>query len=166
MCKHYIGIDPGESGGMAVMNAKGDVLGLQAIKPLSMMGIYHWLVRYAKEDTFACMELVTGFIFGSESPGAHMFTFGANTGSIEMALTIMGIAPLRLKRPTPGVWQASLGIEPRYKTGKTFTESKPQFKSRMNKAAKAGFPEVKGITLQTCDSLLITEYCRRIHEGL
>lgn len=166
MCKHFIGIDPGEHGGVAVMNEAADVISIQPLAPLSILGIYEYLSRWAKESTFAAMEMVTGITSRGNMPGAHMHTFGRACGILECALTILSIAPLRLQRPTPQKWQKHLGIESRYKDGKKFTESPQQFKSRMNRIAKAGFPEVEGITLATCDALLLCEYCRRLHEGL
>jgi hypothetical protein len=142
----YIGIDPGKSGGICVMDDKG---GIELVKmPSTELDIYESLDGY---NGFAMIEKVQGYI-GNAHPGTAMFKFGASYGGLRMALIASGIP---FDEVSPRTWQKTLGISPRKKT-----ESKGQFKNRIKAKAQQLFPN-ENVTLATCDALLIAEYCRR-----
>jgi hypothetical protein len=94
---------------------------------------------------------------------AHtMFTFGKSYGLIRMALIAAGIP---FSEVPPKRWQKGLHIP-----GKSKGESRTQFKNRLKAKAQQLFPWLPlrshgGVTLSTCDALLLAEYCKRSCEG-
>lgn len=168
--KVYIGIDPGKSGGIAMVADQGAV---KLLVPMPSTDHDLWAVfdhimddRGEYElDLFACLENVHAM------PGqgvASMFTFGQGLGSLRMALTAAGIP---FEMPTPQSWMKSLGIPSRRKEvrkGKRVVkpaETPGQYKKRLKAKAQQLFPGVEGITDKTADALLIAEYCRRNRTG-
>lgn len=162
----YLGIDPGASGGMAYIS--GSEVKVQSMLP-TPRDVWDWFCGLGAtrkdlasgRESFAVLELNTGYVGGAGNPGSTMFKFGKNTGWLEGFLIACGIP---YEEVSPSVWQKALGITPR-KNGKG-AESKGQFKSRLKSAAQKLFPQVGVVTLQTCDALLIAEFCRRKREGL
>jgi len=146
MISYFIGVDPGASGGIAVIDSSCEVIILRSMPD-------------SERDTW---ELVDSLPHGRvliekvhAMPGqgvTSMFTFGRNVGLIVGCLTA---AELPFEEVTPQKWQAGLSIPK-----KNQTESHTQFKSRMKNFAQRMFPELH-ITLKTCDALLIAEYLRR-----
>lgn len=147
----YLGIDPGASGGMAVI---GSVAGVELlpIGSATHHQAWHWLSSFSV--TMAVVEKVGGFIAGNPAPGSAMFNFGKGAGILTGFLIA---AAIPFEEVIPRTWQKSLGIAPREKT-----ESKTEFKRRLKGKAEQLFPQVK-VTLATCDALLIAEFCRRNH---
>jgi len=152
---NYLGIDPGQSGGIAVLGANG----AHEAWPMPKTERDVWMLLdeniggpISVLDDFALIEAVHSF------PGqgvASSFKFGMSYGGLRMALTAAGIP---FEEITPQQWQRALGIKPRQrKKG----ESKTQFKNRLKAKAQQLFPDVK-MTLAICDALLIAEVCRRM----
>lgn len=146
----FIGIDPGESGGIAVIGSSGDVISCVSM-PETERDIYEHLGE-TDPNSFAVIEKVGGFIAGNPAPGSAMFKFGRSYGGLRMALVACCIP---FEEHTPQAWQKALGITPRNKD-----ESKSQFKTRLKARAQQLFPGAK-ITLATADAVLIAEFCRR-----
>jgi hypothetical protein len=117
----YIGIDPGASGGIAIIWDGGS----KAIKmPEEDMDILDFLldlqgnIPLAPEtvgiNTHVCMEKVWGWVGGNKTqqptkekksegnPGSHMFQFGVNYGRVRMALRAVGMEPTLVAART---WQ-------------------------------------------------------------
>lgn len=153
---YYLGVDPGASGGMAIVN--GVFTEVTPMLPTDS-DIWAWFsVRdFGECWAFAVIEKVGGYI-GEAQPGSSAFKFGASYGKLLMALTAAGIP---FEEVTPQRWQKALGIAPRKsKQG----ETKTAFKNRLKQKAQQLFPGVT-VTLATCDALLIAEFCRRMREG-
>lgn len=163
----YMGIDPGASGGIAIVGNKY----LQVHKmPEGETAIWELISKYGwsyddepgrlgmdpQYRIYAAIEQVGGFAKGRKLPGNHMFNFGMNYGWLCMALTAANIPYLKIH---PNVWQRAMGIE---KHGKE--ESDNKFKNRIKVLAQALFPNTK-VTLNTADALVLAEYCRRDKEG-
>ena len=149
----YLGIDPGASGGFCLLE-DGGVVRLTPM-PKAIKGICnvfeHWY--YASE---ALLEKVGGYLPKSEGNiGSAMFQFGRSYGRLETLLTEWAIP---YEEVQPAEWQRAVGISPRRKS-----EKKHQYKRRIKEQAITLFPGVKGITLNTCDALLIALYCRMKH---
>lgn len=153
----YLGIDPGQSGGMAAI-APGD-------------RVQVWPCPVTERDTWNVLtDIRDGHLEGWPSvtallekvhsmPGqgvASTFKFGVNYGGWRMALTAAGIP---WEDVTPQVWQKGLAI-PQKKPA----ESRVDFKNRLKARAQQIFPAVK-VTLAIADALLICEYCKRKKEG-
>ena len=149
----YLGIDPGNSGGLACIGSDG--LLLEAIRiPFTERDIWNWVSRV--EYAFAVIEKVGGYVRGNPTPGSRMFNFGHGYGGLRMALVA---AEIPFEAVTSGVWQKAMGISPRKKT-----EGRTQFKNRLKAKAQELFPKFK-MTLAVCDAVLIAEYCRRMHDA-
>lgn len=151
---HYWGIDPGASGGLALLSPDGTV---QTWKmPATERDLFEILQENRGSHTWAVVEQVGGFIKGNPAPGSAMFNFGKGYGMILMALTALSIS---YEICTPQRWLKGLAISTRKKT-----ESKTQWKNRLKGAAQRAYPTVT-LTLATADALLIATYCQRKHTG-
>jgi crossover junction endodeoxyribonuclease RuvC len=152
--KIYIGVDPGQSGGMAIL--RSGTSGMVCPMPQTEKDVYDWFepFQYRGSPT-AIIEKVHSF------PGqgvASTFKFGVGYGGLRMALIAAGIP---FEEVTPRTWQKAFGIVVRKKT-----ETKLHFKNRLKAHAQQIFPNVEGVTLKTCDALLMAEFCRRKELGL
>lgn len=150
---HWIGIDPGESGGIAVIGSSGGVWLFNT--PATRIDYLDLLRRWAIPDirAFAMVERVGGFVAGNPTPGSAMFKFGMSYERPLMALAALGITT---EEVIPRTWQKEFGVFRRP------NEKRSAFKARLKGRAQALFPKVP-ITLKTCDALLLAEYCRRKH---
>ena len=147
----YMGIDPGKSGGIALL-FDNEVIATKM--PETPADVLDW-IRESASNCVAVIEQVGGYT-GEGQPGSAMFNFGRGVGHLEMAL-------LTCKIPTESVpprkWQKALGISAKKKT-----ETKTQWKNRLKSVAQRLFPSIT-VTLATSDALLIAEYCKRKREG-
>lgn len=144
-----LGIDPGASGGVAVLY---DGVA-EAIKmPRTREGICAIIEDYAPNAVF--LEKVGGYRKGNPTPGSMMFNFGRGVGWWEMALTALGFP---FEEIPPATWQKALEISFRNSQA---GESKEQFKRRLLSRAREEFPELK-VTHYTADALLIALYGKR-----
>jgi Holliday junction resolvasome RuvABC endonuclease subunit len=165
----YLGIDPGASGGAAVIGGGGKVVACVGWSNKSLKDIWSWIscwkdtaAKGVHEEVFAVIEKVQGYIGGGEGKGggaangSAMFKFGQSSGALQMALTAAGIP---YEEYTPQAWQKGLEI-PRRGKG----ESKTEWKRRLKARAEKLFPQ-QTVTLQTADALLLSEFCRRKRTG-
>lgn len=149
--RHYLGIDPGLGGGLALMTAQGLVVWAKKM-PDTDRDLLD-LVVSAREDgappgtTHAVIELVhTSPQMGVKSAGTFMMGYG----KLLMALTAATI-PFDTVRPQK--WQGAMNCL----TGgqKNITKLK----------AQQLFPTLK-VTHHIADALLIAEWARRVHNTL
>lgn len=171
----YIGIDPGQNGGLAAVNGSGRVLCAIAM-PDTERDVWNWFYQWSTYsssnpgfmvgDIYACIELVHSM---PQQGVASSFKFGKHFGSVRMAaiaagLSIQGVQPVK--------WMRSMGISPA--TKKKVKTKKGKIKLKVDKVAhknnlKARAQEVfpkQNVTLKTADALLLAEYCRRMHKGI
>ena len=150
----YVGIDPGASGGIAIISGKG----ITAIPmPFTESDIWDYLSNVGRLiNPFAVIEKVTGYVGGPGNTGSSMFKFGTNYGCLRMALIA---AKIPFEEVMPQVWQKGLQIAKRKPT-----ESKTEWKNRLKSGAQRLFPDTK-VTLACADAILIAEFCRRKREG-
>lgn len=147
--KKYIGIDPGDQGGIAVLSADGSVVEVAKI-PTTPMDVLDFLSKY-KDDSYCILERVGGL---PGQGGSAMFNFGKGYGHLQMALLALGIPTNDV---TPNKWEKSFQLGSSGKYGKT------EWKNRLKAKAQQLFPSLgRKITLATCDALLIAEYGRRL----
>lgn len=148
-----IGIDPGGSGGIAMLFDSGKLI----VEPMpdtlrdmwATIGEPGDVYCDPNESRFAIIENVHSM------PGqgvASTFSFGRNLGCLEMALTA---ADIPYDKVAPRSWQKALGIQPRPKE-MPMTEWKNLLKGH----AQRLYPSEK-VTLKTADALLLLEYARR-----
>lgn len=166
MPKTIIGVDPGKSGGLAVLRPSGavDSYGFETTNMLD--AVDRATNGIPKSECVAYLEEVGGFV-GMRQPGSAMFTFGHAAGRIQGILEARGIA-IRLVRPQ--AWQKGIsGVAVARQSAKAAavrngdeeTDARRKAKSAGKKElcaeAKRRFPSIK-VTLQNCDALLIADF--------
>ena len=151
----YLGIDPGASGGLAVLQGKE----ISAIPmPPTRKDVWDWfcLLRSTSEsNVIASIEKVWGYV-GTHVPGPSMFKLGDSFGSLCMALTASEIP---YEEITPRKWQSGLGIPHKAKE-----ETQTLWKNRLKAHAQRLFPRAR-VSLATADAILLAEYTKRKTEG-
>lgn len=160
---HYIGIDPGKSGGLALLNQDGTVAAVTKM-PDTERDLCDWLETWQDagqgsgsngadhgiRPIKAMLERVNAGAWGAGKGGQKMgvssaFTFGMGYGVLRGVLTALRI-PFDLVSPQK--WQGEIGCLT--KGQKNVSKAK----------AQQLFPNVK-VTHANADALLIAEYCRR-----
>lgn len=99
----YVGIDPGTSGAIAVLDKDGQLLRVCDM-PSAKIDKSHYIkaepfINAVKDCEHACIELVGSR--GGNSANS-MFSFGAGFGS---ALTLLYMCDLKPEMPLPQAWQ-------------------------------------------------------------
>lgn len=164
---NYLGIDPGKSGGLALIRSslRSNQVLSYSFMPESDYDLYKLLRDW--KNTYGISSAVLERV--SSMPGeGHVgaFSFGENYGKLQMALAANKI---RYEKITPRVWQKGLGVKVKAKT-----ESKPAFKERLRQLSQQLFPSLPlwdeprtlGKQRAVCDAILIGEYCKRKEKGL
>lgn len=186
----YLGIDPGNHGGLAAIQVprEGKPTNSAITMPPTLGGVWEWFLRFTDFScpVHACLEKVGGYVGGDEGQsgmGPSMFTFGKGYGSLEAILhcPLLGV---RLEEcVTPQVWEREFSIIPRRShteetqayvdekgrrvaksKKKVYDEPKSAHKNRIKDRAEQLFPELR-LNLNTADACLIAEWCRRKVEG-
>jgi hypothetical protein len=146
-----MGIDPGESGGIVVMNFLGEIHSIHKI-PESISDTYELLSRFKHRilptmNTLCTVENVHG---RPGDGGSRAFNFGYSLCKLHAGLELNEIDYVKV---VPRVWQKSYGIV-------RGEDDHTKFKSRLKAKAQELFPGIT-CTLWNCDALLIAEYTRR-----
>lgn len=149
-----MGIDPGQSGGIAVLRSNGSVAQLIPM-PATERDICEAITVWTDDSVEAFIEKVHSM---PQQGVSSTFKFGVGYGGLRMALIAVGIP---FDEVTPQTWQKALGVVKR----NAKTESKNDHKKKLLQKAQQLFPGTK-ITLKTADALLIAEYCRRTCMGI
>jgi len=148
--KVWMGIDPGLSGGIAMLH-EGILTSVPM--PQTERDLLEVINAYPGSQIVAVVELVHAMpLNGSISA----FKLGMNYGSIRMALVA---SRARFETVSPMKWQKALGLPTKKKT-----ESKSVFKGRLKAKAQELWPDER-VTLATSDALLLLEYCLRVNNG-
>lgn len=138
----YIGIDPGQSGGAALLDAEGKHVDAFKFKDMTDHDLAEALREWASLGEIRCLiEKVHAM---PKQGVTSMFNFGRNFGFLVGCLTALEIP---FDFVTPNKWQTALQC--RTKGDKNITKAKAQ---RL-------FPKLK-ITHALADALLIALYCR------
>ena len=139
----YIGIDPGASGGIAMLDAQGRVVALEKM-PATDRDILDVLAQATELEWTP--TAVLEFVRSSPQMGVvSAFTFGCGWGALRMALCASQIP---FDEVTPAKWQRALSC---------LTHGDKNVSKRR---AQELFPGQK-ITHATADALLLAEYGRR-----
>jgi crossover junction endodeoxyribonuclease RuvC len=162
---YYIGIDPGNSGGIAAITPDGLQLQKTDLHTVTERDLSDFLLGITGDfhdmaSALVVMEKVgpnRSRKRGEAAQGASgMFTFGQNYGTLRGMLAAFG---MRRHFITPQKWQPQFGLSGR--PDETTTEKKNRHKAK----AQELFPNVK-VTLWNCDALLLATYCRQNHAQL
>lgn len=157
----YIGVDPGQSGGVAVIY--GDTIEAFPI-PESELDTWNLFVQITPMG-FQCrgsIELVHSM---PQQGVASSFKFGRNYGFVRACMIASGIG---FSDVQPKRWQDVLDI-----VGRKKDEPVGALKLRLLASAKQRFPKfplwtepkTKGKQLAVCDAMLLAYYCKLTHEG-
>lgn len=146
--KLTIGIDPGKSGGYAIgWDGLANIHLHKLEQDFEFVEHMKELKRHPDVESIeAVVELVPPFA-GKMIPSSTSFKLGKSCGFLEGCLRMAEI-PFTLVRPQE--WQKGL-------SGLSGLTSNKRKKVLMNHA-KQFFPQVKGLTLQTADGLLILRH--------
>ena len=146
--KKIIGIDPGNSGGIAIYSLSKESF-IEVVKmPETGKDILDFLRLYSR-NSICFLEKVGGL---PGMGGSAMFNFGKNYGHIEMALTALKIPNHEI---IPQIWQKTLHI------GTKGTQTTSVWKNKLKTKAQQIYPSVK-LTLATSDAILIMDYGRKL----
>jgi crossover junction endodeoxyribonuclease RuvC len=155
----YVGIDPGQSGGIAVVaydpNKNCFELTSAVPMPKTERDVYDGVEFCCNLSSAAAVEKVHSM---PQQGVASSFKFGMGYGFLRGCLIARGIT---MEEFTPQYWQKFLRIPSRKKT-----ETKSQFKNRLKAVAQRLFPkEGKSISLATADAILIAYTLASLREG-
>lgn len=142
----YVGVDPGKTGGIAVLNDIGRVMVTRQM-PDDDEALFQELVNAkaaAHGGIAAALEEV--WTVGPQMGRSSAFAFGGEYRRVKMALVCAGI-PCRLVRPQQ--WQAAIGCQ---------TKGDKNISKRR---AEELFGQQVKITHAIADALLIAEWRRR-----
>ena len=145
-----IGIDPGKSGGIAILNTENNVV-LAEKMPATLGDLDHILNHQGFYDSLVFVEKVNP---GPKMGSSAAFKFGHGCGALAMAL-IAG--EKHHEYVTPQKWQKEFGL---IVTGRGLGQDDTAKKNRNKARAQELFPGIK-ITHAIADALLIAEYGRR-----
>jgi hypothetical protein len=157
----YIGIDPGQSGGLVLLNVKGYPLEWAGM-PETEAELWLLLARWSQE---AGVDGVTAFMekvrSSPQMSKGSIFVFGWGYGGLRMALIAAGIP---FEEVAPQKWQRFIGVCDKTGARKLSDVNITKKKNRHKAKAAALFPQL-AVTHKIADALLIAEYGRRIKEG-
>lgn len=175
----YMGVDPGESGGIALIQDQDDASLFSM--PTTERDVWSLFDSLIDVDMIkAAIEKVHSM---PKQGISSSFKFGLGYGGLRMALTASRIS---FEDVLPRTWQKGLGIPPKKKHTKSRKvknrkgkwvvqnyggETETQWKDRLRGKAQQLFPRLdvwsrtKTEQRRVCDALLIAEYCRRKDQG-
>jgi len=158
----FLGIDPGGSGGLALISETGKFVDFEAMpesRDELLVILHDYSIRGAgrAEGIRALLELVTPQPSRPGRPGwgaLSTASFFRNIGHIEMALTAARIQYQELRAPA---WQKIVGL--------AYPKGEKRNKNRSKALVAEIFPTLTNVTHAAADALLLAEACRRIHAG-
>lgn len=147
-----MGVDPGTSGGFAVLDARKNVIVAQKFDGLTESDIWDAMKPYtlAPEMIVAVLEKVSAM---PDQGVTSVFTFGDSWGFLRGLLVASAV---RREYVRPQEWQKLFRLPTTKECG-----SKTAKKNANKAEAQRQFPEIK-MTHAIADALLIAEYARRI----
>lgn len=177
----YVGIDPGKSGGLAIIDPNRDPVVTHYPMPSSPQDLWAILDEKLELESYVAHIVIEKVRSSPQMGVVSAFTFGRGYGVL---LGVIATLDTPYKEETPQAWQKALRIPPRkkgklvYKKGeygkkRVGEETKAQFKERLRVKAQQLFPKLsiwkeprsKGKQLAICDALLIAAYCYKLHTG-
>jgi hypothetical protein len=144
----YVGLDPGESGGAWIWVSSLGHINCRFSKYTEREICTALFALASNTRCTFCLEKVRA---SPQMGVTSAFTFGWNYGYLRGAVLA---STGSLVEVLPQAWQKALNIPPRKKT-----ETKGQFKKRLQQFAKELFPNIQQhISSETADALLICYY--------
>jgi len=146
-----IAIDPGASGGIAILRPEEDDTPELRPMPKADTELRDLLADFAAARTNSrapvrvVLERVPGFVAGMATPASALAKLHRQFGYIQGLCDAFRL-PLRLV--TPQQWQKAVGAGSKREHG-------DRWKAHLRDLAARLYPGVKGLTLKTADALLI-----------
>jgi crossover junction endodeoxyribonuclease RuvC len=144
----YLGIDPGQSGAIVLMEEGGVTFFPMPDTEPDMLALFR---QISCKPVVALIERVGPM---PKQGVVSVWTFAANYYGLRMALHASGIP---FDDILPRKWQQEIGVHP------IQNESKSEHKRRLRAKAQCLFPKLT-VTLATADALLLAELCRRRYQ--
>lgn len=163
---YYLGIDPGKSGGAAVIGHKDRTSSAEVIKVFSFKDkTNHEIKDFFK---FLSYGKLNGCRLEQVGPSPQMgitsgFTFGRGYGFLEGLLTALDIA---YEYVIPNTWETKLKCRSGGKKAVTRKKAQQLYANQFPFGTKGEDGYIKQITDQIADALLIATYCSRVERGL
>jgi len=156
----YLGIDPGGSGGLALISDRGRFVDFEAMpesRAALLVKLLEFKERAGDGGLRVLLEQVTPQpkrpgVAGWSAKGTA--SFFRNVGHIEMALTASRLPFEELRGPA---WQKVVEL--------VYPKGEPRNKNRSKARVAEIFPTLENVTHAAADALLIAEACRRLHRG-
>ncbi len=148
----YIGIDPGKSGGIAVISNEG----IEVKKcPESVQDMAFLFALILQETPPSHVLVMIEKVWARPHDGrTSVFTFAGNYGQWQGIVACHEIKPHYV---APQVWMKAIGCPPKL--------SKKDRKNYLKALAKEKFPDLsKKMTLATADAMLIADYSKNIFD--
>ncbi len=145
-----VGIDPGQSGGIAVLRPYADAEAFKMPETKRDLWLAICTLEDSEHDVVVFLEKVGA---GPKMGSSAAFKFGNGFGSLEMAVIASGF---RMELVTPQKWQRAAGLIVK---GRGLGQDDTSKKNRNKERAQQLFPHLK-ITHALADALLIAEYGR------
>tara|TARA_Y100001938_G_C8061966_1_gene417864 strand:- start:789 stop:1274 length:486 start_codon:yes stop_codon:yes gene_type:complete len=144
----YIGVDPGKSGGLTVINEDGTIKAFKCPEKVLDMSL---LFQVAISDTAPCdVKFLMERVWARPTNGSrHAFTYGVNYGQW---LGIAASHDIHTYTEIPNNWIKWFGCPKGVEVRKR--------KNWLKDKAKELYPKLKKVTLATADSILITHYAK------
>jgi len=155
MEEKWIGIDPGNSGGIAILKDRKITTKVFDPKRCTERDIFLFLEQHSI-NSICYLEKVSasGPAAGVQS-ARSMFTFGQSYGFIRGILTAIQIPFITIP---PATWMKEYGMKRKKDEGKS------AWKNRLRGLAEQLYPDIK-ITLAVADAVLLAEFARRNHRA-
>ena len=157
----FIGIDPGQSGGLVLLNSKGYALEWSGM-PETEAGLWLLLSRWSQdagtEPLKAYLEKVRS---SPQMSKGSIWTFAQGYGSLRAFLIAAGIP---FEDVAPQKWQRFIGVLDKTGARALKDVNTTAKKNRHKVKAQELFPML-AITHKIADAALIAEYARRLERG-
>lgn len=144
MRKYILGVDPGVSGGLAIIQPDGLAVAF-SLSNMTERDIYDVFSAVVLENT--CMAYLEKVHAMPGQGVTSMFSFGQNYGFLRGVLVATHTPFIEV---TPQAWQKKLGLG-------GLSPERSQRKKLLKQKAQQLFPYLK-VTLATADALLIAQY--------
>ena len=146
--KKYVGIDPGKSGGIMVIDELGEATAYKCPEEaMDMSVLFSLIVGHTAPDN---VELLMERVWARPGNAVRAaFTYGVNYGQW---LGIAASHEIKMNTVIPNCWIKWVGCPKALAVKKR--------KHWLRDKAKELYPELKKITLATADAILITHYAK------
>ena len=159
--KIYVGVDPGQSGGIVALLGDSISFNPMPSDEASIWNVFEDISLHASQSGSTCMALIESVHAMPKQGVSSSFKFGQNYGFVRACLTA---AHIPFTEITPQAWQKEAGV---MKRTRQHAETRQQFKARLVVHAQQLFPgkwggcRSKSDHLAVADALLIAYVARR-----